>query len=1280
MSRLAQRRAPAIAARQLRHAVALVLFVGAGCTFTPDDAPGDGRVACATTEQCSPGQLCVVDDDGRGRCLAAGTPCIEDGAPARFLDDGAPCGANDQICIAHSCTTARCGDGFVTRALGEECDDGDDRNDDDEPGACRKDCRPARCGDLVIDPDEQCDDGAANSDVEPDACRATGCQPARCGDGVIDSVEACDDGPANSDLEPGACRSDCRSARCGDRVRDPGESCDEGDDGNSDVEPDACRAATCQRAACGDGVKDSDEACDDGNLLSGDGCSGDCGKVEQCGDGIVDEGEACDDANDNPRDGCAECKPQQWSHDVVVGGGVDERAATALAVEVEAVAVDPLGRIYVAGGNVVRRVEPDGTLTTIAGDGSFDASAADGQPATSVGLARPSDIAVDLLGRVLLVEPSAHRVRRVERDGTLSTLAGTGAPGFSGDGGPASEAALSSPFAVAVDPFGGVLIADSGNKRIRRVDPDGTIFTVVGNGEDGTPVDGDFGFAAAIGAPGPIAVDADGRIAFLVSSLSSVTVLIVGLDGTLSSIVVPGLFAVRVVAFDSGGALIGVVPERGQVVQIATDGSQTVIAGSSVVDNFGQSGFSGDGGPAVAAQLNDPSDLAVDDFARILVADSDNRRVRRIAVDGTITTVAGNGTEADGDAGNLATTATLNEPMGIAFDREGRIYFSDPNDCRVRRIEQDGTMRTIAGSTDGRFSSGAYGFSGDGGPAVNARLAAPSGIAIDEDGRVFIADRDNARVRRVDVDGTITTIAGNGAPAPVSAGVPATEASLFEPTGVALDTEGRVLIAERGRSRVLRIEADGTIAIIAGTGVEGSAGDGGPATEAQLDHPQAVALDALGRVLIADQFNGVRRIETDGTISTLVEGIADSIAVAPDGDVVFCGGGRVHSIAGDGSVSAIAGTGQLALFANGDGGPATSAALDASGVGVDALGRVLVADGRPGRLRRIEGDGSLTTLAGPVHPRGLARTRLYPPHALTLLPDGNLITVGASDRALRVQLPTGVIDVVVGYDDSADPQARDRARFAAPLEDARGVAFDPATTSLLITERITGSVRVVGLDPDDDGVLDPAERWSITDIPTLLDGPAGIARDPLSGTFVVAEVGGHCVRRIDRDGTILEVIVGRCGTAGVFPGLLNAPTHVAVSSVTGAVYVADTGNHRVLRVDGGGTRLVIGDGSVSSAGEGAPARLFPVQSPAQLALDSFGNLFVASTTTVRLVANVDGDADADGDDDVRTVFGGGTRVNWPESAALCLGALGVDGDDGVFVTDACQGFLVRLVP
>jgi DNA-binding beta-propeller fold protein YncE len=622
-------------------------------------------------------------------------------------------------------------------------------------------------------------------------------------------------------------------------------------------------------------------------------------------------------------------------------------------------------------------------------------------------------------------------------------------------------------------------------------------------------------------------------------------------------------------------------------------------------------------------------DITVDGVGRVVI--NDFTLVHRMESDGTITTVAGTGVEGiffSGDDGP-ATSADISV-FGVAVDSLDRVLMLESN--RIRRVEFDGTITTIAGSDQ-------FGFAGDGGPATSAALGEPSGLAVDRLGRVVIADTGNARIRRIELDGTITTIAGTGVEGFGGDGGPATSAALKSPRGVVVDALGRVVIADTGNSRIRRVEVDGTIVTVTGNGAADFFGDGGP--------PRRFGIDGLGRVVFTDERNNlVRRVEVDGTITT----IAGLGAVGPS-------------------------------FREGDGGPATSAALNNPFcAAVDPVGRVLI--GELGFIRRLELDGTMTTIAGLVHPSGpgpAERSRLYPSAALVPAAGLGLLTVGGFGRAMRIDPGVRAVDVVVGYD-QASPTVFGQARFALLLDDARGVAFDPVALRVLITEHGSGDLRVIGLDSDGDGVIDDATQWTNTSIAAGLVGPAGIVYDEFTDTFVVVEEDNHCLQRVDRDGAIVGDVYGNCGTAGIFPGFLSGPTQAVVSPDSGAIYVADTGNNRVLRVENGAATLVIGDGSVSSAGEGEPARLFPVNAPRQLALDDFGNLYIASTTTVRLVANTDGDADADGDDRVFTIFGSGARDRFPESDTFCLNALTVDGDGRVFAADACQGFLVELLP
>jgi cysteine-rich repeat protein len=1189
------------ASTQLQNLVLLLATTAVAGSCTRLEPPGPGvRLLCDDDGGCPEGLFCLRDDRlERPVCYETTADCIEVDPSPRFADDGTACGNGDRLCIDAKCVAGRCGDGFVSAALGEQCDEGE----------------------------------------------KTG--------------------------TPRACRT------------------------------------TCTLPGCGDGVVDDGEDCDDGNATSGDGCRADCGKVEQCGDAVLDQGEACDDGNDNPRDGCAGCRTQRWGVTLQVAGAVESRSALTTSMAPEGITVDPLGRIYVADvfNHVVRRINLDGTTTTIAGIGSSGFSG-EGGPATSAVLYGPRGIAVDAAGRVLVADSFNYRIRRVDLDGTITTIAGTGERSFSGDGGPATSAALGvSLRGVVVDAVGRVLVVDESTNRIRRIELDGTITTIAGTGGANFSGDGGLATSATLYSPQGVAIDGSGRI--VIADGLNRRVRRIGLDGTITTIAGTGALGSSGdggpatsatltpsgVAVDAEGRVLVVDTDNQRVRRVEHDGTITTIAGT------GEDGFSGDGGPATGALLGAPTGIAVDAVGRILIADLAHGRIRRVDLDGTITTIAGTVRRVfSGDGGpatNVALSRSILPQRGIAVDADGRVLLVDNLNNRIRRVERDGTISTIAGTGD-------TGSPVDSGPATSAALGVPSGIAVDASGGVVFAETgirqgNGSRIRRIDLDGTVRTIAGTGEGSFAGDGGPATSAGLNQPQGVVVDVVGRVLVADSQNHRIRRIELDGTISTIAGTGSSDFSGDDGPATSAGLN-PLDVAVDADGRVLIADTGNSrIRRVELDGTISTIAgtgargfagdSGPATSAALAsPTGIAVDAAGRvliadlgnrRVRRVDLDGTISTIAGTGSPVFL--GDGGPATAAALNGpQDIAIDADGGILIVD--PPVFRRIDLDGTLTTIAGAIHPRGpgsVDRARLYASAALASLGTGALVSVGDFGRALRVD-PVSV-DVVVGYV-GASPAAVGQARFAPLLADARGVAFDPVLSTLVITEQVTGDLRIIGLDPDDDGVIDDAARWTNASIPTDLNGPAGIVYDDVDDTFVVADEKDHCVRRIDHSGAIVATVLGRCGSPGLFPGFLSSPSHVVVSPRTGAVYVADTGNHRVLRVDGGVASVVLGDGSVSSAGEGAPARLFPVNAPRQMAMDSFGNLYVTSTTTLRLVANVDGDHDADADDRVSTIFGGGDRLNFPESDTFCLNAVAVDDDGGVYAADACQGYLLKMTP
>jgi sugar lactone lactonase YvrE len=276
-------------------------------------------------------------------------------------------------------------------------------------------------------------------------------------------------------------------------------------------------------------------------------------------------------------------------------------------------------------------------------------------------------------------------------------------------------------------------------------------------------------------------------------------------------------------------------------------------------------GYGGDGGPGSEAWLDYPKGLARAGDGTLVIADTRNSRVRRVdPVTGVITTIAGTGVRGYGGDGGPATAAVLNLPRAVAVTGAGDVLIADTDNQRIRRIDQvTGVITTIAGV-------GRYGHGGDGGPATAARLASPQALALGADGTVYVADTRNARVRRIDPGtGIVTTIAGTGAPGDGGDGGPATAARLSLPRGLTLGPDGSLYVADAGAHRVRRVDPAGVITTVAGVGQRGCTGDGGPAADAALAAPSGLALGPEGGLYIADAANNrIRRVTPDGRITT----------------------------------------------------------------------------------------------------------------------------------------------------------------------------------------------------------------------------------------------------------------------------------------------------------------------------------------------------------------------------------------------------------------------------
>lgn len=579
----------------------------------------------------------------------------------------------------------------------------------------------------------------------------------------------------------------------------------------------------------------------------------------------------------------------------------------------------------------------DYAITTIAGSSySFRGN---GGPATQAQLSQMTHVISDPQGNLLIADRMNHQIVRVSTGGTLTVVAGSGIEGFSGDSGPALYAALSFPAAIALDASGNLFIADSGNRRIRRVDRNGTIETIAGTGADQTGGDG-----------GPAA-----RASFQ---------------------------SIRGLAFDRAGNLFVSDDQANRVRRIGSGGIVSTIAGT------GQGGFSGDTGPADRAALNEPRHVSIDGAGNLLIADWGNNRVRRVTPQGIISTIAGRGESASDGDGGPAVQAGLVGPTAAFTDSRGNLYISELFD-RVRVVNSAGVIRTFAGQSR-------RGFAGDGGPAASALLNVVTSVTGDAAGNIYIADSLNLRVRRIDPQGTIQTVAGSGEFRFTGDGGPAVAATFAVPLGMAIDPAGNVYFADSDNHRIRRIDSSGRISTFAGNGTPGFSGDGGPAAAAMLNLPTAVATDNNGNVYIADGLSRIRRVGPNGLIATIAGG--GTLALPPDGalatsldiaavSIAVDGVGNIFvvdaprcvvlRVSTDGRVSRFAGK-YLECGSEGDDGLARDARIQTlgalpSGIGVDADGVVYLSEANPprnaplgttGRVRRIDRSGVIKHFAG----------------------------------------------------------------------------------------------------------------------------------------------------------------------------------------------------------------------------------------------------------------------------------------------------------------------------
>jgi sugar lactone lactonase YvrE len=618
--------------------------------------------------------------------------------------------------------------------------------------------------------------------------------------------------------------------------------------------------------------------------------------------------------------------------------------------------VDSNGNLYFIAYNAVLQLSATtGVVSLIAGNGTVGFSG-DNNLAPGAQLNTPFGVAIDSVGNLYISDTNNYRIRKVATSGVISTIAGNGTKGYSGDNGAALSAQFTQTAGLAVDSNFNVYVADQSANVVRKITPSGTITTYAGGGSSL----GDNGQAtsALLNQPMGLAVDSNNNL----------------------------YIADR---------------QNNRIRKVTSSGIITTVAGNG---NFG---FSGDSSSATSAQLEYPSDVAVDPTGNIYIADAGNLRIREVT-GGNINTIAGIGTQGFTPSGAPG-LAQFWLPSSIAVDSHSNIYVLDKGNNRISKISTGAISIVVGGGS----------VIGDGGPPGTAQLGYPTGIATDTAGNLYIADLINQRVRKVS-GGVITTIAGGGTS--LGDGGAATGAQLFQPEAVAVDSTGNVYIADPGASRVRKITS-GVITTIAGTGTAGYTGDSGPATSAEIGWPAALAVDTLGNVYIADLYsNRVRVVGSNGIITTFAGGgtsgsdgvVATAAQITPVGLAVDAQNNlyiadqfnrKVRKVA-NGIITTVAGSGTTAF--SGDGAAAINAGMSPVGVRVDAAGNLYIVDLFNSRVRKVSTSGIINTIAGngtfgfSGDNGAPANAAFYLPEDIALDSSGNLYIADTGNNRIRI--------------------------------------------------------------------------------------------------------------------------------------------------------------------------------------------------------------------------------------------------------------------------------------
>ena len=556
---------------------------------------------------------------------------------------------------------------------------------------------------------------------------------------------------------------------------------------------------------------------------------------------------------------------------------------------------DEVGNLYVVNFNKISKIDKTGNVTTFAGSvrGYKDG------PGQQAMFSSPAGIAFDSKGNLYVADSWNHRIRKIDKVGNVSTFAGSGSHGF--QDGPGKKATFNYPMGIVIDTKDNLYVADSFHHRVRKIDKTGNVTTVAGTGKAGFQ-DGP-GKKATFKYPDGIAIDAKSNL--FVSEDQKQKIRKIAPDGSVTTITLPASCDYKYIVvghredlyFPCGRAiykfyLSGTLPRTnalcvqtftGTTLSGSGDGSRSIAQLSHptavarydnslyVVDSFnhkirkidkagnvttvagiGVSGFQD--GPGSQAMFNYPEGIAIDIQGNLYVTDSLNHRIRKIDKTGNVTTIAGTGKFGFQDG--PSPQAMFNYPEGIVIDIHGNLYITETKNHRIRKIDKAGNVTTIAGT-------GKFGFQD--GPGSQAMFGAPEGIAIDIQGNLYVADSLNHRIRKIDRAGNVTTIAGTGKSGFQDG--PGSQASFNIPGGIAIDAKGILYVADTWNNKIRKIDKAGNVTTIAGIGLRGFRD--GPGSKVKFSHPKGIAIDDKDNLYVADPSNNrIRKLFIRGVVDT----------------------------------------------------------------------------------------------------------------------------------------------------------------------------------------------------------------------------------------------------------------------------------------------------------------------------------------------------------------------------------------------------------------------------